>query len=344
MNIIVLCGGLSLERDVSLKSGTLIAAALKQNGHRAVLVDSFFGYTGSYDRPEDIFEKDQGDAAVSINEDIPDLQAVKAMRNQDNDSSIGDNLVEVCRAADIVFMALHGSDGESGKLQALFDIEGIRYTGCGSLGSVLAMNKEVAKKIFQQSGILTPDGFAVNIRQEKRPEPTLPCVVKPRSGGSSVGTSIANTAEEYHAALDMAFRFEDWALVERYVKGREVDVGVIMGRALPPIEICPKSGFFDYKNKYQSGMTDEICPADFSPELTERLKQSAVDVYNALMLEIYARMDFIVDENGDIWCLEANTLPGMTPTSLLPQEAAADGIDYNSLCELIITESLKKYR
>lgn len=344
MNIVVLCGGLSMERDVSLKSGAVIAKALRENGHNAVLVDSFFGYTGAYDDPKDIFTRRQGDFAADIAAEVPDLNKLKASRGQDNDARIGDNLMEICRAADIVYMGLHGADGEDGRLQAAFDIAGVKYTGSGYLGSAIAMNKAAAKAMFRANGIRTPEGKTVNINDADKSYPCLPCVVKPKSNGSSVGTSIAHTPEEYEAALAFAFRYEDDAVVERYIKGREVDVGVLAGKALPPIEIRPKSGFFDYKNKYQDGMTDEICPTDFAPDVIDKLMDTAVRVYNALYLEVYARMDFIVEETtGDIYCLEANTLPGMTPASLLPKEAKAAGIAYNDLCERIITESLRRY-
>lgn len=343
MNIIVLYGGLSPERDVSRISGTMACNALRRLGHNAVMVDLFFGYTHPYDKPEDIFTAGYDDEKSIIDEKAPDLKELIAGREENNNSRIGDNIIEVCRAADIVFMALHGADGEDGKIQALFDLEGIKYTGSGSLGSALAMNKSVAKQIFMQNKIRTPAGIVVTKGLKPYENVGFPCVVKPRSGGSSVGTSIVHSREEYESALELAFAVEDNAIVEQYIKGRETDVGVIDGRALPPIEICPKSGFYDYKNKYQSGMTDEYCPADFDADTTARLKQAAVDVYNALMLEVYARMDFIVDEKGLVWCLEANTLPGLTPMSLMPQEAAADGMDYDSFIAEILSRSMKKY-
>jgi D-alanine-D-alanine ligase len=271
------------------------------------------------------------------------LDALISARGKDSKSRIGDNIIQVCRAADIVFMALHGADGEDGKIQALFELEGIKYTGTGSLGSAIAMNKGVAKQIFQQNNILTPVGIVVTKGAKPYDNVGFPCVVKPRSGGSSVGTSVVNDISEYEKALELAFQVEDNAIVEQYISGRETDVGVIDGRALPPIEICPKTGFYDYKNKYQSGMTDEYCPADFDKQTTEKLKKAAVDVYNALMLEVYARMDFIVDKDGKVWCLEANTLPGLTPMSLMPQEAAADGLDYDAFIAEIVSRSMKKY-
>jgi len=345
MNIIVLSGGLSMERDVSLKSGVVVAKALRELGHRAVVVDAFFGYQGEYEKPEDIFYKECDDSIGEIGEEFPDLDALMKSRRQDNDSRIGDNLMEVCRAADIVFLALHGADGEDGRLQAAFDMAGVRYTGCGYMGSAIAMNKAAAKDMFRAYGIRCAEGRVINVNDADKSFPHMPCVVKPKSSGSSVGTSVVFTAEEYEKALEFGFKYEDDVLVEQYIKGREVDVGVIAGKALPPIEICPKSGFFDYKNKYQDGMTDEYCPADFPADVTAKLQEAALQVFKALYLDVYARMDFIVQEGtGDIYCLEANTLPGMTPASLMPKEAAAAGIAYNDLCQLIIDESLKKFQ
>ncbi|MBQ6540130.1 MAG: D-alanine--D-alanine ligase [Oscillospiraceae bacterium] len=343
MNIIVLCGGISPERDVSLTSGSVVASALRRRGHRAVLMDLFFGYREKYDDPAEIFERPYDDSISKVGEDAPDIEAVKRSRVQDDDSRIGDNVIEVCRAADIVFMALHGEDGENGKIQALFDIMGIKYTGCGYLGSAMAMNKGVAKKMFRENGILTPEGYVLKRTDEVFPNPGYPCVVKPCSGGSSVGTSIARNDDEYMAALKLAFKYDTEVVSELYIKGRECDVGVIAGKALPVIEICPKTGFYDYKNKYQSGLTDEYCPADLPDDVTLKLQRAAEAVFGALHLDVYARMDFMVDQKGDVYCLEANTLPGMTPMSLLPQEAAAVGISYEELCELIVHESLKKY-
>ena len=343
MDIIVLCGGISPERDVSLTSGSLVASSLRKMGHRVVLMDVFFGYTEPYSDPAEIFDHPFDDSVTAVGEHAPDIEAVKKSRKQANNSRIGDNVIEVCRAADIVFMALHGEDGENGKIQAMFDLAGIKYTGCGYLGSAMAMNKGVTKKVLRESGILTPEGFVVHKTDAEYRDPGFPCVVKPCSGGSSVGTSIAHDRVEYLAALELAFRYEDSAVCERYIKGRECDVGVIDGKALPVIEICPKSGFYDYKNKYQSGMTDEYCPADLPAETTEKLQRAAEAVFEALILDVYARMDFIVDADGDVYCLEANTLPGMTPISLLPQEAAAVGISYDRLCEIIVEKSLEKY-
>ena len=172
----------------------------------------------------------------------------------------------------------------------------------------------------------------------------LPCIVKPCCGGSSVGVAIAHTQEEYEAALTLAFGYEEEVVVEQFIEGREFSAGVIDGKPYPVIEIAPVEGFYDYKNKYTAGSTIETCPAVLSEEKTREMQQYAVRAYEALHLEGYGRMDFMMDGDENLYCLEANTLPGMTPTSLLPQEAAAVGIDFGSLCELLIEVSKKRWQ
>ena len=240
-------------------------------------------------------------------------------------------------------MALHGDVGENGKLQAAFDVLGIKYTGSGYIGSALAMNKALSKKMFIGSGIPTPNGSLFRTEEESLKWNEFPCVVKPCSGGSSVGVSIPKNRDEFKKAVKEAFALEDEILVESYVKGRELSIGVLAGKALPIIEICPKEGFYDYKNKYQAGLTDDICPALLPDDVTRALQAMAERASEALMLEAYARIDFILDSENNMYCLEANTLPGMTPTSLLPQEALAVGISYDELVEILVNESMKKY-
>lgn len=345
MKIVVLCGGISTERDVSITSGTMVAQALRDRGHQVVLLDSFFGCLEPYEKPEDLFHEDRPFARILVGEKEPDLARIKASRHQANDSILGDNVFEICRAADITFFALHGEDGENGTLQAAFDIAGIKYTGCGCLGSAIAMNKEVSKKLFMQAGIKTPAGITVHPDDEKPfADVGFPCVVKPCSGGSSVGTSIVQSRAEYEAALELAFKYEYAVIVEQYIKGRELTVGVIDGRAMPVLEVIPKEGFYDYKNKYQAGMTTDLCPAPLDEETTARVQRLAEQADRELMGEVYTRVDFLMDDKGQLYCLEANTLPGMTPTSLVPQMAQARGQSFGELCEEIIAVSMKKYR
>ena len=342
MRIAVLCGGLSNEREVSLTSGTEIVNALRKKGHQAILLDSYLGYTGEYDDPVEVYERPWQEECYRVRESSPDLEAVKAQRSADCVGLVGPKVIELCRAADITFLALHGEEGENGKMQALLDMEGIRYTGSGYLGSAIAMNKYLTKQLLQNNGIATPEGIILS-KADGCKNVGFPCVVKPCSGGSSVGTSIVREKKDYAAALEEAFRFEEKVLVEKYIRGRELTVGVLGGKAMPVIEIIPKLGFYDYKNKYQSGLTEELCPAPITQEQTERLQREAEKIFRVLMIDVYCRVDCLMDETGKLYHLEANTLPGMTPTSLIPQMAAAEGKDFGTLCEDIIAESLKKY-
>ncbi len=343
MKIAVLCGGLSNERDVSISTGTGAARALRAGGHRVALIDLFLGYDRPLDDPDEVFTADSRTEDVTIGDTSPDLNAVRAMR-PDPACVVGPNVLTICRAADVVFLALHGEEGENGKVQALLDLNGIPYTGSGYLGSAIAMNKGLSKTLFRENGIATPASIMLHRGGEMR-NIGFPCVVKPCSGGSSVGTSIAHSETEYADALAFAFRYESDVIVETYIRGRELTVGVMDGVAMPVIEIIPKSGFYDYKNKYQAGATEEICPAQIGQEATERVQRLAERVFRVLMLDAYCRCDFLWDPSTDeFYCLEANTLPGMTPTSLIPQMAAAQGMSYGALCEKIIEVSMKKYR
>lgn len=348
MKIIVLAGGLSTERDVSFKTGEMVAKALRENGHQVILLDVFMGYsdkkedlTGIFDRAKEVSVKVEG-----IPEVAPDLAKVKAQRKDQSDNFFGPNVIELCQMADIVFMALHGENGENGKLQAAFDLLGIRYTGSGYLSSALAMDKGMSKQFFADNGIPTPAGVSLK-RGEKKDLAALgidlPCVVKPCCGGSSIGVSIVRTQEEYEAALLEAFRWEDELVIEKYVEGREFSVGVIDYKALPVIEIAPVEGFYDYKNKYKAGSAVETCPADLPEAVAGQMQRYAEQVAKVLGLDTYSRSDFLLDKENRIFCLEANTLPGMTPTSLLPQEAKVVGMDFNQLCEKLIEISLRKY-
>lgn len=338
MKVVVLAGGISTERDVSLISGKMIYQAMKRLGHQAVLLDVFLGM--ERDDIDHIFESDEDFSAgiEAIHEINPDISAVKALRKDGGKCYFGPNVIKICQMADVVFLGLHGADGEGGKVQAAFDLLGIRYTGTDFVSGVLAMDKCLAKELFLQNGIPTPAGFRLKKGQEpgEGQQPKFPCVVKVSSGGSSIGVSIVQKEEEYQAALDDAFLYGDEVVVEEYIKGRELTCCVLDGKALPIVEIAPKEGFYDYKNKYQAGSTIEICPAPIGEENTRKIQKISERVFDALRLHKYARMDFMMDEAGNAYCLEANTLPGMTPTSLIPQEAAAVGISYDELCQKIL--------
>lgn len=349
MNIVVLAGGLSTERDVSFVTGNNVAKALRENGHQVILLDVFMGYsekeedlTGIFDRAEEVSVK-----VEQIPETAPDLVKVKASRKDQSDCFFGPNVIHMCQMADVVFMALHGENGENGKIQAAFDLFGIRYTGSDYLSSAIAMDKGTSKQFFVANNISTPRGITMTKEQREdditKLPVNLPCIVKPCCGGSSIGVTIVRDADEFKKALDDAFFWENELIIEEFVQGREFSVGVIEGKALPIIEIAPIEGFYDYKNKYKAGSAVETCPAQLPQEVTDQMQAYAVQVAKVIGLDTYSRTDFLLNDKNEIFCLEANTLPGMTPTSLLPQEAAAVGVNFNQLCEHLVTISLKKY-
>lgn len=345
MKIVVLAGGTSTERDVSLSSGSKIYRALKNRGHQAVLIDVYLGYESDEPVTEEIFSQDTDWAkdiqAVSAN--APDLSRLCELRKDGGKSMFGPNVLTLCNMADIVFLGLHGTGGEDGRIQAAFDLMGIPYTGTGYLSSALAMDKSISKQFFRAAGIPTPAGITLkNGEEADAASLPFPCMVKTVCGGSSVGTYRVEKAEDLPAALRDAYSFGESVIVEQFIEGREFSVGVIEGKALPVIEIAPIEGFYDYKNKYQPGSTVETCPADLPEALTEKMQRYAEMAFEALGLTSYARMDFMMSSaDQSIYCLEANTLPGMTPTSLLPQEAAVLGMSYEDLCEKLIDVSLK---
>lgn len=343
MKIVVLAGGTSTERAISCVSGKGICTALRQKGHQAILVDIFCGLEDvDWEKPfpEEYDVEAAFDYIKGFDEKIAELKASR--RN-----FFGPNVLSLCEQADVVFLGLHGANGEDGKVQAAFDLMGIKYTGTGYLSSAMAMDKGITKQIFNMNHVPTPKGVSMTKKDQTNNVTDLgmefPVVVKTCCGGSSVGVYIANNQQEYEQALKDAYSYEDEVVVEEYIKGREFSVAVVDGNAYPVIEIAPLQGFYDYKNKYQAGSTIETCPADLSLELTEKMQRHAEAGARALGLEAYGRLDFLMKENGEMYCLEANTLPGMTPTSLIPQEAAVLGMDYPTLCEELIRVSMKKY-
>ena len=343
MNIIVLAGGNSTEREVSIASGQGVCKALRERNHKAVLLDPYFGASK---KEENLFpaEYDVDKAADIMREMSSKLEETMKTRK----GFFGPNVLEICKEADIVFLALHGANGEDGKVQSVLDLMGIKYTGSGPLSSGMAMDKGITKMVFEAKGVPTPKGITLEkgkcSSQLADYGMGFPVIVKPCCGGSSVGVCIANNQTEYQAALLEAFSYENEVVVEQFITGREFSVAVVDGKAYPVIEIAPLQGFYDYKNKYQAGSCVETCPAEISSALTKEMQKYAEMGYKALNLQAYARLDFLMDDEGNMYCLEANTLPGMTPTSLIPQEAKAIGMDYPQLCEKLIEVSLKKYQ
>ncbi|MCH5341304.1 MAG: D-alanine--D-alanine ligase [Acetatifactor sp.] len=340
MKIVVLAGGNSTERDVSFSSGSMIYKALKSRGHKAILVDVYLGYEGEL---EDIFERDTDWTAQvgAIGEKSPDPETLRALRKDGGKKFFGPNVLELCEQADCVFLALHGANGENGKIQACLELLGIPYTGTDYVSSAMAMDKGISKDIFKAYGIPTPAGIRLKKGERETEHIPFPCVVKASCEGSSVGVSIARNEQEYLAAKEEAFRYGDEAIIEQYIKGREFSVGIMDGRALPVIEMIPKMEFYDYKAKYQAGSAVEVCPAELSQEKTLEIQDIAERVFQALRLKSYARIDFMMSESEEVFCLEANTLPGMTATSLLPQEAAAAGMDFAELCQRILDNAIR---
>lgn len=342
MKIAVLAGGISTERKVSIVSGTMVCRALQEKGHQAILLDVFCGREDA--DPKRAFEEladVEADATYmnSFNDCLDEMRTVRR-------DFFGPKVLELCREADVVFLALHGENGENGKVQACFDLMGIPYTGANYISSAIAMDKAMTKTVLTAKGVPMPGGVTLKKGEGTYRLPELgmelPVVVKTCCGGSSVGVYITRTQEEYDRALEEAFALEDQVLVEEYISGREFSVGVVAGEAYPVIEIAPKEGFYDYKNKYQPGATVETCPAELTPEQTEEMQKYACMGCEALGITSYARLDFLMREDGRMYCLEANTLPGMTDTSLLPQEAQAVGISYPELCQRLIEVSLQE--
>lgn len=345
MNIVVLAGGISTEREVSLSSGSMVAKALQKSGHRVVFIDAFYGLPDCPKDPAALFAAEHEITQFRVLEQSPDIKKLKAERIGEHSGELGPNVISVCQAADIVYMGLHGENGENGRIQAVFDLMGIKYTGTGYIGSALAMDKWITKQLLEYHSIKTPAGklFRPGDSIEGADAFGFPCVVKPCEGGSSVGVVIAENKDALEQALMQGLAEGESILVEQYIRGREFSCGLLGDAALPPIEIIPKGEFYDYAHKYQPGWTTEICPAIITDDATWKMQSASLMVYGVLKLDVYARVDFIMDTKGDVYCLEANTLPGMTPTSLLPQEAAAVGIGYEALCERIVQLSLEKY-
>lgn len=340
MKIVVLAGGLSPERDVSLASGSLIANALMRTGHEVVLVDVYEGLEVADHLLDSAFydASSHKTYTYSVPSVEPNLEEIKD-RNNNGRALIGNNVIKLCQRAEVVFIALHGAMGENGQIQATFDALGITYTGTGYIGSLLAMDKDLTKQLLVQAQIDTAQWIFFDIRVDDlskvKSEVGFPCVAKPCSNGSSIGVSIVYDEKQLRDAIEEIKKYENLVIIEKMIKGREFSVGIIDELALPVIEIIPKEGFYDYKNKYQAGRADEICPAELPGELTSKIQQLALKVHKILRLGDYSRIDFILNSDEVFICLEANTLPGMTPTSLIPQEAAVIGITYEALCEKI---------
>lgn len=349
MKIVVLAGGLSAERAVSLVTGTGICRALRQRGHRAILIDLFMGLEALPEDPETLFDAADGLCPEArIETTAPDLEAVRRSRRDQSARVFGPGVLELCQLADIVFLGLHGQDGEDGRVQAALELLGVPYTGSGYLASGVAMDKAVAKRVMTAEGVPTPNWRVLDYRAEEAcrlaQELPIPCVIKCTTGGSSLGVFLPEDREELREALVKVRQFSGQIIWEERIYGRELTVAVLGDRALPAVETTPAGKEFDYAAKYQRGGAKEVCPAPLTEAEAAAAGELALRAHRALGLQVYSRADMILDGDGKLWCLEVNSLPGMTPTSFVPQEAAAVGMSYEDLCEEIVRQSLRLKR
>lgn len=346
MKIVVLSGGFCTERHVGLVSGSGVCRALREKGHQAIFVDMFMGLENYHGSLEDIFDAPDGLLEkVAIEETAPDLEAVRAARQDKSPSLLGKDVLKVCAMADAVFLAMHGANGEDGRIQATLDLVGVPYTGSGYLGSAMAMDKAVTKRMMDSLGIRTAPWVDVHYTKDDIPRLTqelmVPCAVKMVNGGSSIGMALPDTREELEKALYDLLPYGGHVVVEKKIKGREIQIAVLGDTYLPAVEIIPNGEYFDYVCKYQKGGAQELCPAPISDEEWRQVGEMALKLHQGLGLAVYSRSDFLLDAEGKAWCLEINTLPGMTPTSLVPQEAAQVGLSYADLCEKIVRDSIE---
>ncbi len=330
MKVAVVFGGDSTERDVSIATGSQVVKALRSFGHSVLAVDTQRGLLSAAEEAELLTDAiartppgDERKTGLPALLDVPDLRAV-----------------------DVIFLALHGGSGENGTLQAILDLADLPYTGSGRVGSTLGMDKDVSKRLFLAAGVPTADWLMAPASSDAvKASLGLPVIVKPNSQGSTVGLTLVEKIEELQAAIDLASRFDSEVMIERYVPGRELTVGILGDEALAVGEILPAhGGLFDYEAKYQVGGAEEIFPADIDTDTEQRIKELALRASRALKLDDYCRVDFRLDPSGRLWCLEANTLPGLTAGSLLPRAAAAVGIEVPELCERICRAAVLRAR
>ena len=326
MRVTVLTGGTSAERDVALASAVQVVAALRSRGNEVAVVDTARGYIPEADEP--------GLLPGKVGSKPPSIAQLRSLERGLLLSGLAN--LAVVREADVLFLALHGGRGEDGTIQTLLEMIGVPYTGSGRLGSAMAMDKDISKRLFRTAGVPTPDWvMAPAARADVERQFGWPAVVKPSKQGSTVGLSVVKDPTQYEAAVALARQYDDEVMIERFVPGRELTVGILEGRALAVGEIIPRHEIFDYECKYTPGMSQEIFPADLPAATAKECGRLGVLAHDALKLGGYSRVDFRLTPEGDLFCLEVNTLPGMTATSLMPQAASAVGIEFPDLCERI---------
>jgi D-alanine-D-alanine ligase len=338
MKIAVLMGGVSEEREVSLASGAQVARALREAGHHVFAVDTSRG----------VLTSGEEEALLGAGIEKPETRALSRdlLRTGDTAALTRDPRVA---GTDVVFPALHGGSGEDGTIQTLLELAGMAFVGSDRVACALAMDKDLSKRLMRDAGIPTPSW--VTVRGKAEGESRLdevvealgfPVIVKPPSGGSTLGLTLAHDEEELTEGLELALEFEERVLFEAYVPGRELTVGVLGGEALPVGEIIPEHELFDYECKYRPGMAREIFPADLAGSTATAVQELALSAHRALGMRDFSRVDFILDGNAVPWCLEVNALPGLTANSLLPKAALAAGISFPVLCHRLAEMALKR--
>ena len=333
MKVALLTGGTSVERDVALASGLQVTAALRSRHHTVHVVDLATGYVPP--------EHEAGLLPGGIGREPPPLDRLKELERGMLSAGLGE--VPAIREADVVFVALHGGQGEDGTVQAVLDVIGVPYTGSGHLASALAMDKDLSKRVVRDNGLAVPAWVMAPATAEHVVQTVgFPCVVKPSKQGSSVGLTLVKRPNDLAAAITLAARYDDEVMVEQFVPGRELTVGILGDTALPVIEIRPKHEMFDYECKYQLGMSEELCPAPIPPELAARTQDAAQRAHRCLKLSGYSRVDFRVGADGDVLFLEANTLPGVTAASLIPKAAGAAGMSFPAFAEAVCRLALER--
>ena len=330
--VTVLTGGSTPERDVAFAGAAQVVQALRQRGYAVTVVDTVDGPLSA--------EAERQIVVPSVGRTPPTDVQLKALE----DRELGAGLVELPEIADadLVFLVLHGRPGEGGTLQALLEAAGIAYTGSGPLGSALAMDKDVGKRLFQWAQVPTAPWVMWPADRSAVEGLGFPLVVKPSKVGSTVGLTVVNRYPDVEPAVATAHRFDDEVMLERFIPGRELTCGVLDDRALAVGEIIPSHEIFDYECKYTPGMSQEIFPADLPGPVAAQVQALALAVHRALKLRDFSRVDFKLDPEGTPYCLEANTLPGLTRTSLLPQSAAAVGMGFPELCDTICQLTLRR--
>ncbi len=339
MNIALLTGGLSSEREVSLSSGRGILKALRALGHKVSVIDPIFGKELV---DEELILKDK------VTKEYPTLEKIRVLQKENSRKLLECAESELFNDIDLAFLGLHGKYGEDGKIQTLLELRGIKYTGSGIQSSCVAMDKDFSKIVFNRTGILTPDWISVTNINDINFDDCIkrfgsPLVIKPNDEGSTVGLSIVDNKDDFIKGVNLALSYSEKVLIEKYIKGRELTVSIIDENAYPVIEIVPKEGFYDYEHKYSKGMSNYVCPALIPDSVSTKAKEMALAANKAIGCRVYSRVDFLMTESNDLYCLEVNTLPGMTELSLVPMAAKASGMDFNSLIDKIIRSSLLKY-